>query len=72
MKKSTLFEIILANIGGMFVATGLFMIFISSWNLRTAGIVSTVYGAINLLALILVRKKFESEKVSRWKSRGKL
>ena len=41
MKKSTLFEIILANIGGMFVATGLFMIFISSWNLRTAGIVST-------------------------------
>lgn len=68
MKKSTLFEIILANIGGMFVATGLFMIFISSWNLRTAGIVSTVYGAINLLALILVRKKFESEKVSGWKS----
>lgn len=68
MKKGTLIEIILANIGGLFLAMGLFMVCMNDWNLRPAGIVATVIGAINLVALIFVRKKFDDNKVNRWKS----
>jgi len=68
MKKGTLIEIILANIGGLFLAMGLFMIFMNDWNLRTAGIVSTTFGTLNLLVLIPVRKKYDKVKISRWKS----
>ena len=68
MKKGTLIEIILANVGGLFLAMGLFMIFMNDWNLMTAGIIATVLGAINLITLIFVRRKFNDVKVSRWKS----
>lgn len=68
MKKSTLGEIILANIGGLFLTMGLFMICINDWNLLAAGIVATVFGSINLIALIIVRKKYCKTKISRWKS----
>lgn len=68
MKKETLVEIILANVGGLFVAMGLFMIFMNDWNLLTAGIVTTVFGAINLIGLIFVRGKYGNTKINRWKS----
>ena len=68
MKKETLVEIILANIGGLFTAMGLFMIFMNDWNLLTAGIITTVFGAINLIGLIFVRKKYGNTKINRWKS----
>ncbi|MBQ3408986.1 MAG: putative ABC transporter permease [Clostridia bacterium] len=68
MKKETLIEIGLANLGGLFLAIGLFMIFMNDWNLRTPGIVSTAFGVVNLIALFPVRKKFDKVKISRWKS----
>lgn len=68
MKKETLVEIILANIGGLFAAMGLFMIFMNDWNLLTAGIITTVFGVINLIGLIFVRKKYGNTKINRWKS----
>lgn len=68
MKKGTLIEIMLANVGGLFIAMGLFMIFMNDWNLRTAGIVATVFGTLNLLVLIPVRRKYDKVKISRWKS----
>ncbi|MBR2704709.1 MAG: putative ABC transporter permease [Clostridia bacterium] len=68
MKKITLIEIILANIGGLLLAMGLFMVFMNDWNLMNAGIVATVIGAINLLVLIFVRKKYDDTKISKWKS----
>lgn len=68
MKKETLIEIILANIGGLFLAMGLFMVFMNDWDLLNAGITATVFGTINLVALIFVRIKYDTAKISRRKS----
>ena len=68
MRKYTLFEIMLANIGGLFLAMGLFMVFVSDWNLRIAGVVATVFGIGNLIILIFVRKKYDTLKIENWKS----
>lgn len=68
MKKGTLVEIILANIGGLFLAMGLFMIFVSDWNLRTAGITCTIFAIINLIIFVVVRKKSDETKNKNWKS----
>lgn len=68
MKKVTLIEIFLANVGGLLLAMGLFMVFMNDWNLMNAGIVATVIGTVNLLVLIFVRKKYDNSKISRWKS----
>lgn len=68
MKKQTLIEIILANIGGLFLAIGLFMIFVSAWNLHTAGIVCAIMGIINLIILFFVRRKCDEVRIKNWKS----
>lgn len=58
MKKETLIEIILANIGGLFIAIGLGMICIIEWNMRNVGITLLLIGLLNLIAIIPVHKKF--------------
>ena len=56
MKKGTLIEIILANIGGLFFAIGLCLLCISDWNLFSFGIVLTLIGIFNLVAIIPLYK----------------
>ena len=67
MKKGTLIEIILANIGGLFFAIGLCLLCISDWNLFSFGIVLTLIGIFNLVAIIPLYKNLYKLEKMKWR-----
>ena len=67
MKKGTLIEIILANIGGLFFAIGLCLLCISGWNLFSFGIVLTLIGIFNLVAIIPLYKNLYKLEKMKWR-----
>ena len=68
MKKRTLIEIILGNVGGLLLAIGMCMIFIPNWNLSATGVALTIFGGINLLAIIPIHIKGpHKSRIYNWK-----
>ncbi len=68
MKKETLVEIVLANIGGALFAMGMCMMLIREWNLLYEGIGIIVIGIFCLITIIPVRRHNNNAKNVEWKS----
>lgn len=68
MKKETLIEIILANIGGSFFAMGICMILMREWNLLYEGIAIMTLGLFNLIMIIPVRRRTNNGNGIIWKT----
>lgn len=66
MKKETLKETILANIGGLFFAIGLCMVVKYEWNMLYAGIFATLIGVFCFIKIIPIHKALDKSEKIRW------
>lgn len=66
MKKETLKETILANIGGLFFAIGLCMVAKYEWNMLYAGIFATLMGVFCFIKIIPIHRSLNKSEKIRW------
>ena len=61
MKKKNFVSLVMGTIGGILFAVGMCMCLLPEWNAFTQGIFVTGFGAVALLALVIVRRKMEGK-----------
>lgn len=74
MEKKNFLTLVFGVLGGMLFGIGMCMCLLPEWNAFTPGIVVTAVGAVELLALLIIRRVTDGKKAGRpnWKLIGKI
>lgn len=74
MKKKNFLTLVFGVIGGMLFGVGMCMCLLPEWNAFTPGVVVTAVGAVELLALLIIRRITDGKKAGKpnWKLIGKI
>ncbi len=74
MEKKNFLTLVFGVLGGMLFGIGMCMCLLPEWNAFTPGVVVTAVGAVELLALLIIRRVTDGKKAGRpnWKLIGKI
>lgn len=74
MEKKNFLTLVFGVLGGMLFGIGMCMCLLPEWNAFTPGVVVTAVGAVELLALLIIRRVTDGKKAGRpnWKLIGEI